>query len=47
MSEQTIYTSLIRAGLTPEGASGSMGNMFAESTMKANIAQRGMTHLSY
>lgn len=46
MSEQTIYTSLIRAGLTPEGAAGSMGNMFAESTMKANIAQRGMTTLS-
>lgn len=46
MSEQTIYTSLIRAGLTPEGAAGSMGNMFAESTMKANIAQRGMTNLS-
>lgn len=46
MSELTIYTSLIGAGLTPEGAAGSMGNMFAESTMKANIAQRGMTTLS-
>lgn len=46
MSEKTIFTSLIGAGLTPEGAAGSMGNMMAESGMKANIAQRGMTHLS-
>jgi hypothetical protein len=46
MSEKTIYVSLIGAGLTSEGAAGLMGNMKAESSMKANIAQRGMTNLS-
>lgn len=46
MSEKSIWTSLIGAGLTPEGAAGSMGNMKAESSMIANIAQRGMTTLS-
>lgn len=46
MSNQTIYDSLVHAGLTPEGACGLMGNMYAESIMKANIAQRGMTKLS-
>lgn len=46
MSELDIYTTLTGAGLTPEGACGVMGNMKAESGMKANIAQRGMTTLS-
>ena len=46
MSEKTIYDTLIDAGLTPEGACGLMGNMKAESGMKSNIAQRGMTKLT-
>lgn len=46
MSAETIYKRLIQAGLTPAGACGLMGNMYAESSMKANIAQRGMTRLS-
>lgn len=46
MSNQSIYLQLINAGLTPEGASGLMGNMMAESTMKSNIAQRGLTNLT-
>ena len=46
MSNKTIYMALIQAGLTAEGACGLMGNMYAESTMKSNIAQRGMTPLS-
>lgn len=46
MSARDIYAKLIAAGLTHEGACGLMGNMQAESTLKANIAQRGMTELS-
>lgn len=46
MSAETIYRRLIQVGLTPAGACGLMGNMYAESSMKANIAQRGMTSLS-
>lgn len=46
MSNRTIYDALRAAGLTAEGACGLMGNMMAESGMKANIAQRGMTSLS-
>lgn len=46
MSARDIYAKLIAAGLTHEGACGLMGNMQAESTLKANIAQRGMTALS-
>ena len=46
MSTRTIYDMLRAAGLTAEGACGLMGNMQAESTMKANIAQRGMTGMS-
>ena len=46
MSNKTIYDALRTAGLTAEGACGLMGNMMAESTMKANIAQRGMTSMS-
>lgn len=46
MSARDIYAKLIAAGLTHEGACGLMGNMQAESGMKSNIAQRGMTELS-
>ena len=46
MSNRTIYDTLRAAGLTAEGACALMGNMAAESGMKVNIAQRGMTKLS-
>lgn len=46
MSNKTIYDQLRAAGLTAEGACGLMGNMQAESSMQANIAQRGMTTLA-
>ena len=46
MSTKTIYDRLRRYGLTAEGACGLMGNMQAESSMHANIAQRGMTTLA-
>lgn len=46
MSARDIYAKLIAAGLMHEGACGLMGNMQAESALKANIAQRGMTALS-
>lgn len=46
MSNRTIFDALRAAGLTIEGACGLMGNMQAESMMKSNIAQRGMTKLS-
>lgn len=46
MSARDIYAKLIAAGLTHEGTCGLMGNMQAESALKANIAQRGMTALS-
>lgn len=44
--DREIYLLLIEGGLTPAGAAGSMGNMYAESTNKSNIAQSGMTELS-
>lgn len=43
MSAQTIYKALRIAGLTAAGACGLMGNMQAESAMRANNAQDGMT----
>ena len=46
MSTQTIYRQLISAGLSKAGACGLMGNMNAESAMRANNAQDGMTQLS-
>lgn len=46
MSARDIYAKLIAAGLTHEGTCGLMGNMQAESALKANIVQRGMTALS-
>lgn len=42
----SIYGALVRAGMTAAGACGLMGNMQAESGMKSNIVQRGMTALS-
>jgi len=42
MSIQTIYTQLIRAGMSPVGACALMGNMQAESAMRADNAQDGM-----
>ena len=46
MSNKSIYDALRASGMTKEGACGIMGNMMAESGMKANIAQRGMTKLT-
>lgn len=46
MSAENIYQILRASGLTKEGTCGLMGNMMAESSMKSNIAQRGMTSLS-
>ena len=46
MSAQTIYDELRRAGMTHEGACAMLGNMQAESGLKADIAQRGMTSLT-
>ena len=34
--EQRIYDSLIKGGMTPAGATGMMGNMFAESGLLSN-----------
>ena len=46
MTNREIYDAFRAAGMTAAGACGLMGNMMAESTMKANIAQRGMTTLT-
>ena len=46
MQAKEIYDLLRAAGMTRAGALGMMGNMMAESSLKANIAQRGMTKLS-
>ena len=46
MSAQTIYDDLRRSGMTHEGACAMLGNMQCESSLKANIAQRGMTSLT-
>lgn len=46
MSDKNIYLILREGGLSPEGDAGSMANMCAESSMKADIAQRGMTTLT-
>lgn len=43
MSAKTIYTQLVQAGMSPTGAFAMMGNMQAESAMRANNAQDGMT----
>lgn len=46
MKAQEIYTILRAGGLSRAGALGMIGNMWAESTLKENIAQRGMTKLT-
>lgn len=46
MSGREIYEQLLSAGLTAAGACGLMGNMQAESAMRANNAQDGMTGYS-
>lgn len=46
MSARTIYDRLINAGMTETGAVAVLCNMYAESGLKANIAQRGMTKLT-
>lgn len=46
MSTKTIYTQLVQAGMSPAGACGLMGNMQAESAMRSNNAQDGMTKLT-
>lgn len=46
MSIQTIFAQLVKAGLSPVGAVAVMGNMQAESAMRSNNAQDGMTHLT-
>ena len=46
MSAKTIYDRLRTNGMTHEAACGMLGNMYAESTLQSNIAQRGMTSYS-
>ena len=46
MSAHTIYNDLRRAGMTHAGVCAMLGNMQCESSLKANIAQRGMTKLT-
>ena len=41
MSAQTIYTRLVQAGMSPEGACAMLGNMQAESALRANNVQDG------
>lgn len=46
MSAETIYKELVSAGMTPEGACGMLGNMYAESTLRADNAQDSMTSMA-
>lgn len=46
MNAKEIYDILRAGGLTRAGALGLLGNMQAESTLKPDIAQRGMTRLT-
>lgn len=46
MSAITIYEQLRKHGMTAAGACAMLGNMNAESGLKSNIAQRGMTSLT-
>ena len=46
MKPQEIYSILREGGLSRAGALGMLGNMQAESTLKPDIAQRGMTKLT-
>lgn len=46
METLDILIALVKGGMTPIGACAMGGNMAAESGMKSNIAQRGMTKLT-
>lgn len=46
MGELSILKQLVLGGMTPIGACAMTGNMYCESTLHSNIAQRGMTSLS-
>ena len=46
MSELSILKQLVLGGMTPIAACAMGGNMYCESTLHSNIAQRGMTSLS-
>ena len=46
LSNQSIYLQLVASGMSPVAACAMMGNMQAESAMRANNAQDGMTRLS-
>ena len=46
MSELSILKQLVLGGMTPIAACAMGGNMYCESTLESNIAQRGMTSLS-
>ena len=46
MTAREIYDYLIAKGLTPEGACGLMGNLQAESGLRANNAQNNMTSMT-
>ena len=46
MTANEIYVSLVRGGLSPIGACAMLGNMQAESAMRANNAQDGCSILS-
>ena len=46
MATLEILTALVKGGMSPVGACAMGGNMMAESGMKSNIAQRGMTKLT-
>jgi len=46
MTNGEIFDIFTSAGMTSEGACAVMGNFMAESSMKPNIVQRGMTKLS-
>lgn len=46
MEAKEIYNILRAGGMTRAGALGMLGNMAAESTLKPDIAQRGMTKLT-
>lgn len=46
MENVSIYKMLVAAGMTPAGACGFMGNLQAESAMRSNNAQDGMSRLS-
>jgi len=41
MTEKQIFDALTAAGLSPAGAAGLMGNLYAESGLRANNLQNG------